>query len=47
MLLQVLEEAEEYRVDCHVVHREEGGGDGVRPQHDDDHRDEVVVKVNI
>ena len=47
MFVQVLQEAEEDGVHGHAVHREEGGGDGVRAQDDYSHWDKVVVQVNV
>ena len=45
--VKYLQEAEEYRVHRHAVHREEGGGDGVRAEDDDGHRDKLVIQLDI
>ena len=45
--VQYLQEAEEYRVHRHAVHREEGGGDGVRAEDDDGHRDKLVIQLDV
>ena len=47
MFVQIHQEAEEDGVHCHVIDREEGGGDGVGPEDDDDHGDKVVVEMNV
>ena len=37
MFVQIHQETEEDGVHCHVIDGEEGGGDGVGPEDDDDH----------
>ena len=47
MFVQIHQEAEEDGVHCHVIDGEEGGGDGIGPEDDDDHGDKVVVEMNV
>ena len=47
MFVQVLQEAEEYRVHRHAVHGEEAGGDGVGGQDDHHHRHKPVVQLHL
>ena len=47
MFIQIHQEAEEDGVHCHVIDGEEGGGDGVGAEDNDNHGNKVVVEMNV